>query len=209
MCGVVVVAVNGRPWLGLAAACVGVSLALSSCGGSSTVDQQVVLDYLAEIDSPGDHACVAQFMIDGGVTADQFEAAKAWNGEGTPPSAVSVYRQGRDQCGGSAEEKFEEIESSIENADEGSTTTADSDVDEGSPINDLAITNACISADLAKRWIDLGDPLPDDYIEPITDELEDITDPEAAKLIESIAESARGAGKETAVKDFADWCDAR
>lgn len=95
------------------------TIVMAGCGGDSDKsgqpDKAELLKVIAENGSTeADPECVAEMMLADGVTQGQVDEMVKWDGSGSTPAGVEMYRVGRDACGGSAQATMDSIAAEIE-----------------------------------------------------------------------------------------------
>lgn len=96
-------------------------LMVGCSGGDSQPSREQVIEVLSRDDTasrtdPTETACIADSMIDAGLTSAQLDEAAEWDGEGTQPEAVDLYTDALDACGLGAEDRIAEAVEATEGA---------------------------------------------------------------------------------------------
>ena len=78
------------------------AMMLVGCGTSSSSSKPAsVADVKAAVAKNGmaeQADCIAQKMVDDGITQAQLDELKKWNGKDPAPEGGSIYRSARDRC---------------------------------------------------------------------------------------------------------------
>lgn len=102
-----------RNWMHVASLVVAATAGLAACGGgssgASTPSRSEVLKMVPDGKSAELADCIADAMLDAGITTGQLKEMKSWDGTGATPIGAQIYRDARDGCGGSAEDVMTSI----------------------------------------------------------------------------------------------------
>lgn len=86
---------------------------LAACGDGGGDLRVDLVDFLGTTVGSGDPECVADAMLDAGLTRPQFDEAVGYDGTGAEPFAVLLYQDAIYVCGLDPASRFESVQESL------------------------------------------------------------------------------------------------